>query len=429
MSRRDDVKGFVQIDEKGRITVMGAALRAQLAERAGYYTHLPSDNSLLHFQRAANVPTFEEFRDPIVLQGDIAGMGSTVEVINFVHSSQLSGNLVFVQDDTRKCIYFKNGEVRGASSNQIEDRLGEIMFRFGLLTRESLDRAVEESRRIRRPLGNYLLDRGLVSQNDLYAHVRRQVEEIFYSTLLVRDGDFFLTGFDVDALPSPLSMNSQSLLMEGLRRMDEMSHFKQKIPEETSRLGTVKGKATKELSAPEQMVLRLLETPMPLNDIIARARLGNFETIKLVHTLVESGLLEVLPPEESVDSSEAGALNVSTEMSGMVDTFNSVFERIFEAISRHGRQDALDQGLETFLQFYGFVELFQEVKFDTQGHLDKERLLRNLTQNNIDNRLSFLSQALNELLFFEMFAAREWLERDEQQDLQKIINQLFIEID
>ncbi|MEZ4466660.1 MAG: hypothetical protein R3F60_22605 [bacterium] len=46
----------------------------------------------------------------------------------------------------------------------------------------------------------------------------------------------------------------------------------------------------------------------------------------------------------------------------------------------------------------------------------------------MDNRLSFLSQALNELLFFEMFAAREWLERDEQQELQKVINQLFIDI-
>ena len=34
----------------------------------------------------------------------------------------------------------------------------------------------------------------------------------------------------------------------------------------------------------------------------------------------------------------------------------------------------------------------------------------------------------NELLFVEMFAAREWLEREEQQDLQRIINQLFIDI-
>ena len=111
----------------------------------------------------------------------------------------------------------------------------------------------------------------------------------------------------------------------------------------------------------------------------------------------------------------------------MVDTFNAVFERIFEAISRHGQENALSKGLETFLQFYGFVELFQDVSFNN-GQLDKVKLLSNLERNQAENRLSFLSQALNELLFFEMFAAREWLERDEQQDLQKIINQLFIEI-
>ncbi len=110
------------------------------------------------------------------------------------------------------------------------------------------------------------------------------------------------------------------------------------------------------------------------------------------------------------------------------DTFNSVFQRIFQAISKHGQQNALKQGLDTFLQFYGFVELFQGVTFDQSGALDKRTLLANLNKNQIENRVSFLSQALNELLFFEMFAAREWLEREEQQELQKIINQLFIEI-
>ena len=68
------------------------------------------------------------------------------------------------------------------------------------------------------------------------------------------------------------------------------------------------------------------------------------------------------------------------------------------------------------------------LSFDQSGALDKRTLLANLNKNQIENRVSFLSQALNELLFFEMFAAREWLEREEQQELQKIINQLFIEI-
>ena len=429
MSRREDpAAGYLQIDDTGRVTVLGAGLRDALKEYVGQYTHLPSDRSLLHFQRAPQVPPLEELRDPIILQGDIAGMGSTIEVINFVNSAKLSGNLVFVVDDVRKCLYFKNGEVRGASSNRIEDRLGEIMYRFGALTRDQLDQALEEARRIRRPLGNYLLDKGVINQADLYVYVRRQVEETFYSVLLFKRGDFFLTGFDVDALPSPLSLNAQSMLMEGLRRLDEMAYFRQKIAGPQSRVVRVDGASG--AVAPDAKgatLLAILEHPQTVADLTRHSRLGDFETMKLLFHLVSGGHVQV---REERDYSTQGldADHVTTEMSNMVDTFNSVFQRIYEAISRHGRQDALEQGLETFLQFYGFVELFHDVTFDEEGRLDKERLLQNLQQNQMDNRVSFLSQALNELLFFEMFAAREWLERDEQQDLQKIINQLFIEI-
>ena len=41
--------------------------------------------------------------------------------------------------------------------------------------------------------------------------------------LLIAEGDFYLTRFDVDSLPSPLSLNAQTLLMEGLRRIFEIA--------------------------------------------------------------------------------------------------------------------------------------------------------------------------------------------------------------
>lgn len=429
MARRDDKKGYIQIDESGRIYVLGSGLRRTLGELAGYYSHLPSDASLLHFQRTTSVPAYDEFRDPIILQGDIAAMGSTIEVINFVTSSQLSGNLVFVSDDTRKCLYFKNGEVRGAASNRAEDRLGEILYRFGALSREALDSAHEECRRIRRPLGNFLLDRGVLTQQQLYTHVRKQVEETFYSILLINQGDFYLTRFDVDSLPSPLSLNAQNLLMEGLRRIDEMEYFRQAIPDRSTRiaLGRNEPSTRSGLGPKERTLLEALDQPSTVREVMARCRFGEFETMKQLFHLLQAGFIQVVEASEhSVTASESDP--TTREVAQLIDTFNSVFQRIYQAIARHGRQDSLEQGLETFLQFYGFAELFQDVAFDGQGRLDKVRLLQNLSSHAAEARVTFVSQALNELLFFEMFAAREWLERDEQQELQKIINQLFIDI-
>jgi hypothetical protein len=427
MSRRDDVKGYVQIDATGRMIAVGAALRQDLAALAGVYTHLPSDSTLLHFQRIGTVPPLEEFRQPVVLQGDIAGFGSTVDVINFVHSAQLSGNLIFVQGDIRKSLAFKDGHVRNATSNRAEDRLGEILYRYGALSREQLDRAGEECRRIRRPLGNHLLDRGYITQADLYLNVRRQVEEIFYSVLLFKDGDFFFTRSPKEAVTGPMALSAQSLLMEGLRRIDEMAYFRERIPDDGMRLAARIDVEGAELGARERLVLRLLQKPRTVEQVTRACRFGDFETMKILFHLKQGGFIDMVEDEAEVPAESLEEERVGSETATMIDTFNTVFERIYQAISRHGQHQALQKGLETFLQFYGFVELFQGVSF-IEGRLDKDKLLLNLGRTQMDNRLSFLSQALNELLFFEMFAAREWLERDEQQELQKVINQLFIDI-
>lgn len=428
MSRREDTKSCLWVDDAGRVTVVGDELRRQLSGRSGFYAPLPSDPSMLHFQRLTPAPSLDELKDPIVLQGDIAGMGSTIEVINFVTSAKMSGSLVFIQQTSRKCVYLKAGEIRGAASNQLEDRLGEVMYRYGVMTRDELDRFITEAKRVRRPLGNFLLDQQIVHQADLYSFIRRQVEEIFYSVLLLKEGDFFLTRFDVDALPSPLSLNAQSMLMEGLRRSDEMAYFRQLIPH--ARVTLTRGRPRAgdgaKLEAREQQLINELSQPLTMDALTRQCRLGEFETTKIVFHLVKAGHIHLVEPEAGKDASSAAA--VGGEMSTMIDTFNSVFQRIYQAISRHGQQGALKQGLETFLQFYGFVELFAGVTFDDNGALDKRALLANLNNHQVENQSSFLSQALNELLFFEMFAAREWLERDEQQELQRIINQLFIDI-
>ena len=348
MARRDDAKGYVQVDKTGRIIVTGAALRRELAELAGVYTHLPSDSSLLHFQRTKKAPAQDEFRHPIAMLGDLMMMESVV-VINFVQNAQMSGNLIFVTGETRKSLYFKDGSVRSASSNRPEDRLGEVLYRYGAISRELLETSLEECRRIRRPLGNHLLDRGLITQTDLYLNVRRQVEEIFYSILIMREGEFYLMQYDPDAVPGPLSLSTQSMLMEGLRRIDEMAHFRERFPKNDMRLVAKAGQGdVQNLGPRERVILNVLRQPRTVTQVISACRFGEFETIKALFQLQKGEFLEEVEPDPSQAPAASPSVELNTETSAMVDTFNAVFERIFEAISRHGQENALEKGLETF---------------------------------------------------------------------------------
>ena len=61
-----------------------------------------SSKDQMIFKRATQVPLDGELREPIIFQGDIGGVGSTVEVINFIISARLTGQLTCVQGEVRK---------------------------------------------------------------------------------------------------------------------------------------------------------------------------------------------------------------------------------------------------------------------------------------------------------------------------------------
>ena len=126
--------------------------------------------------------------------------------------------------------YFKRGDVRMAASNVPEDRIGAILYRFGRISAQDLERALSQVTQEHR-FGQVLVETGALTTHDLYQFVRKQVEEIFYSVLVVRKGEyyFYRTGDD-DVPPSQLQLSTKQLLFEGVRRIDEMSYFREKLP-------------------------------------------------------------------------------------------------------------------------------------------------------------------------------------------------------
>ncbi|HEX4459875.1 MAG TPA: DUF4388 domain-containing protein, partial [Polyangia bacterium] len=81
----------------------------------------------------------------VTLAGEIDAVGGLVDVINFILSNQWSGQLAAVDGLARKTIHFMRGDVRSASSNVPEDRLGAILYRFGVVTDDQLQTALRAS--------------------------------------------------------------------------------------------------------------------------------------------------------------------------------------------------------------------------------------------------------------------------------------------
>jgi hypothetical protein len=109
--------------------------------------------------------------------------------------------------------------------------LGQFLLRNGKITAEQY----EESRRRVTPQlrhGKLLVQMGAISPKDLWWGVKNQVLEIIYSLFGWKDGEFAFYDSTEDLAQERIviQLNTSSVIMEGIRRLDEAARIREKIP-------------------------------------------------------------------------------------------------------------------------------------------------------------------------------------------------------
>ena len=168
------------------------------------------------------------------LAGEMRTPGALCDVVALAAQSGWRGELVVLCEQGQRSFYFDAGLVVGASTNVPEERLGETLYRFGVITREQLEAIVRSAESTGKRVGEAAIELEFVTAEELFPMMARQVEEVFYAAIHVLEGSFyFFDRFDEKVLLRRHSLNAGALLMEGARRMDEMKYFREKIPNDS----------------------------------------------------------------------------------------------------------------------------------------------------------------------------------------------------
>ncbi len=424
----DRERNVVVIEADGRVKMDSEAQR-RLAGRPGRFRVVPTTGEIVILQRVAEgrAGTSVSGIAPgkVTLAGEVDSVGGLVDVINFILSQQWSGQLAIVDGGQRKTIYFRRGDVRTAASNVPEDRLGAILYRYGIVSEEQLQTAVAASAGSAK-LGQTLVEQNLLTPHDLYTYVRKQVEEIFFSVLVMRAGAFYFYRTDEDHGPvSQLSLSTKQLLFDGVRRIDELGYFREKLPSSELVLQQRHPPPPTKLESKEERVLRLVDGARDIAAIARLSHLGEFETTKVLYQLVTSGFVE--PKQQPVVKLQTSRGDSLQDIFGkVVDAFNEVYAKIYSAVAQRGRAQPLLKGLESFFGSVAeFAPLFVGLSMDDRGMLAREQLLANLSMAPTDDKLDYLHRGLNELLFFELFTAGEAVDRREEIELHQRLNQII----
>lgn len=402
-SDRDDL---LRIDGTGTVHPLGRVASQQLRPRAGEWRLIASPRDLIIARSMSSGDAV------LKLAGEIKTPGALSDIVALAAQSQWIGELIVLADQHARSFYFDHGSVIHASTTVAEERLGETLYRFGVLTRDQLEAVVLKSAETNKRLGETAIDLGMVPADTLYAMMARQVEEIFFSAVQVSDGAFyFFDRYDEKAIIRRHNLNAGGLLMEAARRMDEMRFFREKIPNDSFIPVPVPGRKPAD---------DLVDVYAKMDGVLSIADIGRaigqleFEVTRAAFQLVSSGAAYVIAPRPR--GPEA-----------IVEAFNPAIAAIHEKCDEAGKGNELREGLSRFATGGGIYDpLFMGAgPAMVDGTLKPSRMASNMAMLAGEDPDAWLVGLMNDYVGFALFQAESLLPRDTQSALTAQVMELL----
>ena len=239
-----------------------------------------------------------------ILDGDLSRF-EVPDLLTFLSTARRTGVLVLERKDQETKLFLREGKPVFANSSREELRFGGTLLRLGRLAAEALPPLLRKREQGGRRLGQVLLAEGRIGEADLASVLKVQVSEVIFDTFAWRDGAFSFW----DRVPPPpnlvhLEMDFQSLLMEGVRRLDVRSRMAEVFPDQDmaveAQVNPERVKQSVTLTPEEWKVFFLADGRRSLREICRLADdADELGTLQILWNLVRTRLLRVVPPPPS----------------------------------------------------------------------------------------------------------------------------------
>jgi hypothetical protein len=240
----------------------------------------------------------------MAIEGPLRELGIH-DVFQLLDLSRKTGTLFVTSElrDNDGTVFFRRGRVASATIRSNPHRLGDMLLRSGKVTEGDIarSRAAQTEHGDPRRMGEILLEIGAITPKELERQVRLQIEAVVFELMSWREGFFrFEEGPVADDGPTMLQISTESLLMEGARRIDEWSRIADRVPSLAAvpHLAPVTGDDAPQLDLlpSEWEVLTMIDGALDLRAIATNLARSEFDVAKVVYGLVTTGIVELRVP-------------------------------------------------------------------------------------------------------------------------------------
>ncbi len=146
------------------------------------------------------------------------------EVLLDLYFAKRSGILRLSRNDVKKSVYFLDGTVVFAHSNQKHDRLGETLLRLGKITQEEFEFASRDVIEKGKRLGQALCELGFISGQEVDSSVHYQLQQILYSLFDWDFGDYEFIERERPVFEDiMIDVSTPMLIVDGIRNITNPS--------------------------------------------------------------------------------------------------------------------------------------------------------------------------------------------------------------
>ncbi|MBI4698826.1 MAG: DnaJ domain-containing protein [Nitrospirae bacterium] len=209
-----------------------------------------------------------------------------------------TGVLDIESGSTVKKIFIRNGDIVFAASNNEDDRLGAFLLKNGQITFEEYSQASQQLEKTGQRYGKILVSMGCLTPKELYTAVQSQIEGIILSVFTIEDAAF---QFREGPLPSEevitLRISAANLIYRGIKRISNVPYINKVCPSVDDVLDFSPDPLNvfQDLILEEQdkKILAYVNGVYPLKAILSFSPYPDFETLRTVCALLNTGLIRV----------------------------------------------------------------------------------------------------------------------------------------
>jgi len=219
------------------------------------------------------------------------------DLLQWVSQSRKTGTLAVDGLSFKKKLYFREGKVVASASDNPKEFLGYFLVGWGFVAEDELQELLDMQDRHGALLGELLVIIGRLSREELAEVLRVKTEASIFDMFLWGEGEFrFLEAILPTKKFDPLNIAVESLILEGVRRLDEWERSRKKIGSNDWIPMVIGALDVNALTAEERGVLCEINGTSSIEDIGLARRLGSFPVRQFVLQGIDAGVFKVEPP-------------------------------------------------------------------------------------------------------------------------------------